>query len=619
VKNQVCNQSGISLGHEASGRDQALSRLSWVRGPLSWLPKGSTLPDQVWAQRHRRILLLLWLHIPGLFIFSLTQHLGVIHSLVEATVLAAFAFWATILRTNRRLSTVITALGLLTCSAVLVHVSGGVVEMHFHYFVMVGVVTLYQDWWPFLISIGYVVLQHGVAGAIVPASVYNHADAIAHPWRWAAIHGLFVVGMSGAGIASWRLNEVLVQEAADREEKLSEAQAVARLGSWDWDLASGGLTWSNELYRLFGVDPGGFTPSPEAVLSRVHAEDRDAVDADMRRTLEAGIPYARDFRIVLPEGTVQWVHGRGAVTARLDGRPTAMSGTLQDITERKRLEAELRHAQKLESVGQLAAGIAHEINTPIQFVGDNVRFLSDAFSDLSRVIDAYDEADGSPEPGAALARAREVAAEVDIGVLAREISEAIGETLEGVHRVTTIVRAMKAFGHPSGENKALADLNEAVRNTLVVASNEVKYVAETVSDLGDLPLVSCHLGDINQVLLNLVVNAAHAVAAKVGDSGQRGTITVRTRHEGEDVVVEVSDTGAGIPPQIAERVFEPFFTTKEVGKGTGQGLALAYSLVVDRHGGSIGFHSPPGGGTTFTLRLPVGVSATELEALEVMV
>jgi diguanylate cyclase (GGDEF)-like protein/PAS domain S-box-containing protein len=312
-----------------------------------WLPRGSTLPDAVWAQRHRRILLLLWLHIPGLFVFSLTQHLGVIHSLVEATVVAAFAFWATILRSNRRLSTVIAALGLLTCSAVLVHVSGGVVEMHFHYFVMVGVVTLYQDWWPFLIAIGYVFLQHGVAGVIAPASVYNHADAVAHPWRWAGIHGLFVMGMSAAGIASWRLNEVLLQATADREEKLSEAQAVARLGSWKWDVESATLTASDEFHRLFGID-SETAFSWEPLLDRVHADDREAAET-LLRTLESGAVDATDFRIVLADGGFRWLHCRGKVTDVVNGRAVSISGTAQDITDRKRAEAELREALSLLS------------------------------------------------------------------------------------------------------------------------------------------------------------------------------------------------------------------------------------------------------------------------------
>jgi PAS domain S-box-containing protein len=272
-----------------------------------------------------------------------------------------------------------------------------------------------------------------------------------------------------------------------------------------------------------------------------------------------------------------------------------------DIREQKRLEQELRHVQKLESVGQLAAGIAHEINTPIQFVGDNVRFLQDAFDDLTRVVAAYRRPDSSSPLQAA-----EIEAEIDIDFLVDEVPQAIEQTLEGVERVATIVRAMKTFAHPSSAEKAEADLNEAVANTLVVANNEIKYAADVVTDLGDLPLVPCHLGDINAVLLNLVVNAAHAVSAKVADSGERGTITLRTRREGDEVVIEVADTGVGIPAEIADRVFEPFFTTKQVGKGTGQGLALAHSIVREGHGGSIRFDSCPGAGTTFTIRLPVG-------------
>ena len=188
---------------------------------------------------------------------------------------------------------------------------------------------------------------------------------------------------------------------------------------------------------------------------------------------------------------------------------------------------------------------------------------------------------------------------------------AIDQTLQGVERIATIVRAMKAFGHPSGEQKAPADLNQAVRDTLIVANNAFKYVADVVTELGELPPVWCHLGDINQVLLNLIVNASHAISEAVDGNDGRGTITVRTSCDGAEVAIEVADTGVGIPPEIAERIFEPFFTTKEVGEGTGQGLSLAYSLVHDRHSGSIGFRTEPGLGTTFTVRLPVGSAPGE--------
>jgi signal transduction histidine kinase len=167
------------------------------------------------------------------------------------------------------------------------------------------------------------------------------------------------------------------------------------------------------------------------------------------------------------------------------------------------------------------------------------------------------------------------------------------------------VRAMKAFGHPGTEEKTQADLNEAIANTLVVANNEIKYVADVETELGDLPLVHCHLGDINQIVLNLVVNAAHAIGA--ADRG-RGTITVRTHLDGGYAVIDVADTGTGVPPEIADKLFDPFFTTKEVGTGTGQGLALVRTLVADRHGGTIDFTTEPGVGTVFTVRLPTGTA-----------
>ncbi len=304
------------------------------------------LPDNVWAQRHRGILVVLWLHVPGLFLYALAQGQGVGHSLFEAGVVANFAAVATALRSGRRPSTVVASLGLLTSSAVLVHLSGGVIEMHFHYFVMVGVVTLYQDWRPFLIAIAYVVLQHGMAGAIDPTTVYNHQPAINHPWQWAGVHGAFILGMSATGLVSWRLNETLLRATADRQERLAEAQAVARLGSWELDLVSGRLVWSDELYRLFGVDAGEVNPSPRTLLSRVHPDDQDAL-AGLRQAVESGADHALDFRILLPDGTVRWLHGRGAVTARVGGAPAVVSGTVQDITERKRAEAEIHETLSL--------------------------------------------------------------------------------------------------------------------------------------------------------------------------------------------------------------------------------------------------------------------------------
>ncbi len=289
-----------------------------------------------------------------------------------------------------------------------------------------------------------------------------------------------------------------------------------------------------------------------------------------------------------------------------------------DLTERKRLEAQLQQAQKLEAVGQLAAGIAHEINTPIQFVGDSVRFLQDGFGAMRGLLDAYRDAAlqeahraGRAEVVRALADKEE---EADLAYLEENVPAAFARTLEGISRVASIVGAMKEFAHPDQRQKLPADLNRALLNTLTIARNEYRYVADVQTELGAVPLVHCHLGALNQVFVNLLVNGAHAIREKVGDSGARGTITVRSALEGDQVRIDFQDSGSGIPEAIRHRIFEPFFTTKEVGRGTGQGLAIARAIVVERHGGTIGFTSEAGVGTTFTIRLPVGPPATAAAA-----
>jgi PAS domain S-box-containing protein len=281
-----------------------------------------------------------------------------------------------------------------------------------------------------------------------------------------------------------------------------------------------------------------------------------------------------------------------------------------DVTERSALEDQLRQAQKLESVGQLASGIAHEINTPTQYIGDNVRFLKDAFQNLEAVRTSYEkllaaakENTLSAETVQEVTKALELA---EAAYLFEEIPKAIDQTLEGVSRVAKLVSAMKEFSHPGTKEKIPLDLNHAIENTITVARNEWKYVAEMKTEFDDaLPRVSCLPGEFNQVILNLIINAAHAIADVVDKSGtEKGKIKIQTRDTADWVEIRIEDTGSGIDEKVRARIFDPFFTTKEIGKGTGQGLAIARSVVVDKHGGTIHFETEVGTGTTFVVRLP---------------
>ncbi len=281
-----------------------------------------------------------------------------------------------------------------------------------------------------------------------------------------------------------------------------------------------------------------------------------------------------------------------------------------DITQRKVMEAQLLQAQKMESIGQLAAGIAHEINTPTQFVGDNLSFLKDALEDLNQLMGKYEQlVEQAKSRGLfsdLLGEIKEISEEVDIDFLREEIPKAIDQSMEGVKRVSHIVRAMKEFSHPGVKEKEWVDLNKAIETTVTVSKNAWKYVAELETHLDpNLGPVLCMPDEINQVILNLIVNAAQAIEEVVGgDSGEKGLITIDTHNDEKWVEVRVQDTGPGIPENIRNRIFDPFFTTKEVGKGTGQGLAIAYDVVVQKHGGMLTFETHEGEGTTFIMRLP---------------
>jgi PAS domain S-box-containing protein len=351
--------------------------------------------------------------------------------------------------------------------------------------------------------------------------------------------------------------------------------------------------------------------------SFVHPEDRGLGRA-ARDKWAAADEYDLEYRIVRPDGQLRRIRNR-AYPIFDNGTLARYGGIARDVTEEIRLQQELRLAQKLEAIGQLAAGVAHEINTPAQFVSDNVTFLSESFGNLLPLLRVIADL---PKTGHEITPAQidgfhRLAEASDLDFLLAELPSALEQTAAGVGQIKNIVKAMKEFSHPADDVKAI-DLNRVIETTLTVAKNEWKYVADIALDLAsDLPEVACNPSEINQVLLNLIVNAAHAIGEVADrDSHKKGEIRISTRADGAYVVITVADTGCGIPEAIREKIYDPFFTTKAVGKGTGQGLAIAHRIIRERHRGTIECDSTVGKGTRFVIRLPVagpGEAAAPLE------
>ena len=294
-----------------------------------------------------------------------------------------------------------------------------------------------------------------------------------------------------------------------------------------------------------------------------------------------------------------------------DGRVTGVLSIGQDVTERSILQGQLAQAQKLEAIGRLAAGIAHEINTPTNFVANNVRFSKENLSKIFMLLQFYRELkrqlENGEDPSEMLEKTGSILGEADLDFVLEEIPVALEETLEGLDHIAGIVRSMKEFSHPGGKEKELRDLGQAIQNTINITRNEWRYHAEMVTDFDDsLPPAPVLVAEFNQVIMIMIINAVHAIQEVRGDSpDDLGVITVTTRQQGEWAEIRLSDTGPGIPGDIREKVFDPFFTTKEVGKGVGQGLAIAHTIVVNQHGGSIDVETEPGQGATFIVRLPI--------------
>ncbi|MGA8709237.1 MAG: ATP-binding protein [Steroidobacteraceae bacterium] len=414
-------------------------------------------------------------------------------------------------------------------------------------------------------------------------------------------------GVDGILIMS---EDITDEEAAARKIREDEERWVLGLevncvGVWDFDLVDRTVIGSRHWAELTGLDPlspGQHLPLP---ASQIHADDLPRFKADWDALLAATMPALEcGLRFDVGAGH-RYMRLRARVVRRDPaGQPLRVVGTIVDIHEPTLKLMQAANANKLESIGQLAAGIAHEINTPTQYVGDNVRFLGDAFESVQTCIDNLTHLIIERGDTVASKDIQGFFSSADIPYLREEIPKAIAQSLDGIKRIAQIVGAMKEFSHP-GQERTPTDLNHAIANTIVVATNEWKYVATIATDFDPgMPQVPVMPGEFNQVILNIIVNAAHAIAEhRPGES--KGTIRVSTRHSADWAEIRIEDDGCGMPPHVQAKIFDPFFTTKPVGKGTGQGLSIAHNVIVTKHRGTIAVNSEPGRGTLFTIRVPL--------------
>jgi signal transduction histidine kinase len=565
---------------------------------------------------HRRIDRMLVVVLVAQWLFGIVlAAFGLVHvglALLVGTALNVVPMALVVYRPGHAITRYSIAVVQLVWSAFLIWITNGRIETHFHIFGSLAFLALYRDWRVIVIGTVVALGDQFVVGDPHLWTVLEHAAWIAFGdvvYIYGAVRSVAekrkeardLTDMEATHASIERKVEIRTRALSDAKDQFRALVENIEAMPFEYDVSAQLLLYiAPQASRILHRELIG-----DVMFGNIHPQDAQRVRSTLH-ALGTGVLKAAsfDYRVVDPERQI--VHLRVVASAKSSNR---VHGVALDITKHANLEQELRQAQKLESVGRLAAGVAHEINTPIQFVNDSVRFLQSAVEDVMAVVAKHQRTtqrmlEGQPEN----VLAREAIAaekEVDLPFLTHAMPEAIGRAVIGIDRVAAIVRSIRAFSHPDALDMAREDLNAAITNTLVVAGAEYKYVADLVTELGELPLVECHIGEINQVVLNLIVNAAHAIAPHVAGSDRRGTIKVTTRVAGDSVEILISDTGGGIPEAIRDRVFDPFFTTKEVGEGSGQGLAIAHSVVVDKHHGKLSFESRVGEGTTFVVTLPI--------------
>jgi len=411
------------------------------------------------------------------------------------------------------------------------------------------------------------------------------------------------------------------------EERLQLAQMAAAVGTWDWDMVANAAQCSDSYFNIFGIPVSSEPLNYAEWLERIHPDDRYRVEADIRGVMENGTDYRSEYRIVRPDGSIRWLESKGRLKRDADGKALSMFGAVMDITVRKEIEAQvvaqyehvaginaqlleankqLEHAknqvlqsEKMASIGLLAAGVAHEINNPVGYVNSNLGTLEKYLADIFVALDKYESMEAMVDAdNPLLGEVLQLKARVDLDFLRKDIKALIGESHQGLERIKKIILDLKDFSRQDVEEHWVwADVRRGLESTLNVVWNELKYKCEVVKEYSDLPDIYCLPSQLDQVFMNLLINAAQAIEV-------RGTVTIRTGQEGDSVWVSVSDTGKGIPPENIPHLFDPFFTTKPVGKGTGLGLSVSYNIV-EKHGGKIEVQSEVGKGTTFRVWLPL--------------
>ena len=519
----------------------------------------------------------------------------------------------------------------LLYSELLIHLTGGRTETYVHAFASLAILAFYRDVTVFLPGLAVVIVRHSLGGIFWPQSVYGVAAPL--PWRELEHTGwiLFETSFMAWGIAQsrgtvWRLAELQVSLSDERDQlenridrRVAELSAQRRLLQDVINNIPGGVFWKDREFRFLGCNEFfakavGFD-SPSDVIGK-RDEDLPWASENIESYRECD---RQVMQTCVPLLNIEEMSGsrngspRTLLTSKVPlfnaaGVPIGVIGLFQDITEKKQLEAQLSQAHKLESIGQLAAGIAHEINTPMQCVCGNVEFLKSCYAQIFQVIATFRAQLNGPkldwrQRGAQIDALLQ---SFDLNIVEREIPAAIDESVDAVKRVIEIVRAMKAMSHPGTKAKVSTNVNELIRHATAISRNKWKYVAEVELQLEEpLPDIHALPAELSQVFLNLIVNAADAVTEKLGESPQQlGKITIHTASRNNGVQIDVHDTGCGIRADVCYRVFDPFFTTKEVGKGTGQGLALAYDLIVNKHQGRITVDPGLNDGATFSVWLP---------------